>query len=294
MRKTKKKFLCLLILIVCALFSNYFKEEKTESPNLKDEYVSHTLEGKLLKAHYIDVGQGDAIFVELPSGETMLIDAGESSEGEVVKNYIDNLGYTTIDYLVATHPHSDHIGGMAYILKNFTIKNIYMPKVVTNTSTYENLLKTVLKEGLTINTAGNGVTVFNSDDLLVEFIAPVKEYTDLNNSSAVLKITYKNIKLLFMGDAETESEEDITADVKANIIKVGHHGSDSSSSSKFVEKVKPQYAIVMVGVDNKYNHPSSDIIARWEQVGATVLRTDLNSTIVATTNGLDLLVVPTK
>ena len=265
---------------------NVEKEESTQTVNNSEDN---------LKVHFIDVGQGDSIFIELPNDEVMLIDAGESSEEEKVYNYITNLGYNNIDYVVGTHPHTDHIGGLEYIINNISIENIYMPKAVSTSKTYESLLNTITNKNLKVKVAKANVNIISSDNLSVNIIAPNSEsYSNLNNYSAVIKIDYYNNSFLFMGDAEVLSEEEITSDVGADVIKVGHHGSDSSSSLAFLNKVKPKYAIISVGANNQYNHPYDSIISRYESIGAQVYRTDLDGTIVATSDGTNINITKEK
>lgn len=242
-------------------------------------------------SHYIDVGQGDSEFLELPNGQTMLIDASTKDQSDTIIEYIESKGYSSIDYVIATHPHADHIGGMAAVIEHFDIGTVYMPNIETSTKTFENLLETIMDKGLKIKTAKAGVSVLDTADLDIEMLAPVqKSYSNLNNYSAVIKVTYKDTAFLYMGDAETEIEEEITADVSADVIKVGHHGSDTSSSQNFVERVSPRYAIMEVGADNSYGHPKSEIIERWENNGATVYRTDLNGNIIVTSDGQNITV----
>ena len=228
--------ICLCLLVVgCA---NPFVES--------DENTSvSTFSSDTLRVNYIDVGQGDSIFIQLPNKETMLIDAGEAYESENVINYLNNLGITKIDYVVGTHPHTDHIGGLENIVNTFDIGSIYMPKAISTSKTYEDLLTVISNKGLKVKTAKSGVVVLDENNLKLEFIAPNSDnYSELNNYSAVLKLTYLDNMFLFMGDAETLSENEITSDVDADVIKVGHHGSDSSSSLEFVKKVNPSYAIL--------------------------------------------------
>lgn len=250
---------------------------------------------KSMSVHYIDVGQGDSIFIELPNSMTMLIDAGESSKGKNVINYIKSLGFSKINYLIGTHPHTDHIGGLAQVINTFDIEKIYMPKAVSTSKTYENLLNTISAKGLVINTAKAGVNIINTNDIIIDIIAPNNiSYSNLNNYSVVLKIKYKNKSFLFTGDAETLSENEIKTNVSADVIKVAHHGSDSSSGQSFVNKVKPKYAIISVGTNNRYDHPIQSIIDRWQNSGAKVYRTDLNGTIIITTDGTNIDVKTTK
>ena len=280
-----KKIRIVLLIILCLLVvgcANPFVEND-------DKTSISTFSGDTLRVNYIDVGQGDSIFIQLPNKETMLIDAGEVYEVDNVINYLNNLGITKIDYAVGTHPHTDHIGGLEEVINTFDIGSIYMPRASSTSKTYEDLLTTISNKGLKIKTAKSGVVVLDDDNLKLEFIAPNSDsYSELNNYSAVLKLTYLDNTFLFMGDAETLSENEITSNVDADVIKVGHHGSDSSSSVEFVKKVSPEYAIIMVGEGNSYNHPYQSIIDRYESVGAKVLRTDLDGNIVCDSDGVDV------
>ena len=281
MRKIRIVFLtCLCLLVVgCA---NPFVESN-------DMTSVSTFSGDTLRVNYIDVGQGDSIFIQLPNNETMLIDAGEAYMSENVINYLNNLGIKKIDYVVGTHPHTDHIGGLEEVINTFDIGSIYMPRAGSTSKTYLDLLTAISNKGLKVKTAKSGVVVLDDDNLKLEFIAPNSDsYSELNNYSAVLKLTYLDNTFLFMGDAETLSEDEITYDVDADVIKVGHHGSDSSSGIEFVKKVSPEYAIIMVGEGNSYNHPYQSIIDRYENVGAKVLRTDLDGNIVCDSDGVDV------
>lgn len=242
-----------------------------------------------LKIHYLDVGQGDSTLIELPNGETMLIDAAEKSEASKIIQYIKDLGYNKINYIIGTHPHTDHIGGLASIIESFEVGSIYMPKVVATSKTYENLLTTIANQNLKIKTAKKGLNIIDTEKLKIKILSPSKnEYNNLNNYSAVLKLTYQNHQFLFMGDAEKEIEEEIANDVAANVIKVGHHGSNTSSSESFVKQVKPNYAIISVGDNNKYNHPSDEIVNRWLNIGAKIYQTNKEGTIIVTSDGTNL------
>lgn len=265
------------------------EEPPVENKNDKTTNNNTTIKNNKIKIHFIDVGQGDSIFIELPNNTTMLIDAGETSKEQIVTNYIKVLGYSKINYLIGTHPHTDHIGGLAYIIDNFSIESIYMSNAVSSSKTYENLLTKISEKSLKIKNAKAGVNIFSNNNLKIEIIAPNSDsYSDLNNYSVVIKITYEKRTFLFMGDAETKSEKEIVTDVSADVIKIGHHGSDTSSGQSFVDKVNAKYAIISVGNNNKYNHPYRTIIERWTNIGATIYRTDLNGNIVVTSDGNSL------
>lgn len=287
-KKTLSVSAALVVLVLACLGIFSFGNS---DDNTKNNSEAHT---EKIISHYIDVGQGDSEFIEFPDGKTMLIDAGTDKYGETVVDYVKNLGYSKIDYLVGTHPHADHIGGMADVVNAFEIGNIYMPKVGTNTKTFENLLDTIQSKDMIINTAKAGMNIVSSDenDYSADILAPIKdEYDDLNNYSVVIKITYGDSKFLYMGDAEEEIEDELIgsgADVKADVIKIGHHGSNTSSSSDFVKSVGADYAVFSVGKDNDYGHPHSQTVKRWKNIGAEIYRTDEQGTIVISSNGSDI------
>lgn len=224
-----------------------------------------------LKVYFFDVGQADSMLIQ-NNGENMLIDAGNNEDGEMLVNNLKTLGVEKIDYLVGTHPHEDHIGGMDDIINNFSIGKIFMPRVSTNTKTFEDVIDAAKNKGLQIETPkiGDEFTV-GSANCNVAYVGDNKE--NLNLSSIIIKLNYNNLGYLFTGDTEAEIENKINVG-KINILKVGHHGSDTSSSEKFVKETAPEVAIISVGKDNSYGHPSVEIIKRYEEVGSKIYRTD--------------------
>ena len=240
-----------------------------------------------LRVSFIDVGQGDSEFIELPNGETLLIDAGTNETGADVVNYIESLGYSSIDYVVGTHPHEDHIGGLDDVINSFEIGSVYMPKVTADTKTFEDVLDAVDEKGLTINTAKAGVTLVDGDGLSVKMLAPVlDEYDNTNDYSAVIRIVYDDTSFIFMGDAEQYAEDLITGDVDSDVLKVGHHGSSTSTGEAFLERVSPSYAVISCGLGNSYGHPHTETIEKLG--GIPVFRTDEMGTIVATSDGSEI------
>ena len=244
-----------------------------------------------LAVHYLDVGQGDAIFIELPNDETMLIDAGENYRGEGIISYIEAAGHRKIDYLIGTHPHADHIGSLAYIVRNFEIGQIYLPKVGSNTKMYENLLKAVKKKGLTVKNGKAGVNVAAGDDFSADMLAPVTiDRDNLNNCSIVLKITYGDTSFLLTGDAETAEMKSIKGDVSADVLKAGHHGSKTSTTKKLLKKIKPEFTVISCGKNNDYGHPHEEVLKALKAIGSRVYRTDRDKTVVIISDGREYTV----
>lgn len=286
--KEAKKYLgtiAIIVLIGIYLFTNKDNLENTagEQNNLNNTISVYTED--IIKVHYIDVGQGDSTFIELPNKETMLIDAGERDYGEKVYEYINELGYTDVDYVVGTHPHTDHIGGLSDVISRVEVSCVYMPNATSNTKTFQNLLTLIKNEGINTKLGKAGVTVIEEEDLVVKMLAPTQDFEDLNNTSIVLKITYKDVSFLFTGDAEADSEKEILNDVKCNVVKVGHHGSNTSSTAAFVAACDADYAIISVGKDNDYGHPKAKIVNRWKVSGAKIYRTDESGSIIVSSDG---------
>lgn len=249
-----------------------------------------TTNGKKLKVHYLDVGQGDSEFIELPNKKTILIDAGVAERGSGIVSYIKKLGYSKIDYIICTHPHSDHIGGMPEVINSFDVGEIYMPQTsesdTPTTQVYRNLLTAIKNKNITTHRATSGVKLLNENNISANLIAPCgTNYNDLNQYSAVLMLQYGNNKFLFMGDTGTVSENEITSDVKADVLKVGHHGSKTSTGTAFLNKVNPKYAVIEVGKDNTYGHPTEQCLSRLQAIGASIYRTDQSGTIIFTSDG---------
>lgn len=278
-RKLLSLFLLLSVLLSCAGC-------KAVDPGAD---LAVPADGKTLTVSFLDVGQGDSIFIELPDGDTMLIDASESDQAEGIIDYVQHRGHDTLDYVVATHPHADHIGGMAQVLKAFEVGEIWMPDTDSTSKTYENLLETIEDKKIPLHVATAGKTILSEESLVISLIAPCSdEYNDLNNYSAVVSLTYGKTRFLFTGDAEVQSEEEILASgvsLSADVLKLGHHGSSTSSSEAFVKAVNPKWGVISCGEGNSYGHPHAETLARFGALGIELLRTDLMGTIVMTSDG---------
>ena len=279
-------FSSLLALPACSASGSAEKGEFLPEAQNDTVYALVGDEGEL-RVSFIDVGQGDSEFIELPNGETLLIDAGTNETGADVVNYIESLGYSSIDYVVGTHPHEDHIGGLDDVIRTFDVESVYMPKVTADTKTFEDVLDAVAEKGLSINTAKAGVSIVDGEDLSVKMLAPVlDEYDNTNDYSAVIRIVYDDTSFIFMGDAEQYAEDLITGDVDSDVLKVGHHGSSTSTGEAFLERVSPSYAVISCGFDNSYGHPHTETIEKLG--GIPVFRTDEMGTIVATSEGSEI------
>jgi len=271
----------IILTVVVSIVSNY---------GLSGEY--EILEDRL-NIFCIDVGQGDCTYIVFPDGKNMLIDAGEKDSE--VYYLLENYKIEKIDYLVITHPHSDHAGGMEDIIEKFWVEKIIMPDASSPATFFDNLLDTIDKRNIPVVQAKEGVVIHKEEDLTAEIISPDEDgYNDLNNMSAVIKITYGENEFLFMGDAEIEAEENISADVNADFIRIGHHGSNTSSSESFLIRVKPQYAVISVGEFNSYGHPHDEVIKRYEDLGTEIYRTDQMGTISVVSDGKNITIKPQK
>lgn len=294
-KKPFKNVLLLILLSLILLFSGCGEivERMEAEPAPPPEVAVRLSDAESdFSIHFIDVVQGDSIFI-VSGGETMLIDAGDAKYADRVIKYLEDRGIKRIDYVVGTHPHADHIGGLARVIESFEIGGVWMPNIVHTTKTYENLIDTITKKGLTVSYPNPGESAaFGLAEVSV--VAPFKmDKKALNNCSIVLRIAYDGFAFLFTGDAETKVENEIIAskaNISADVIKIGHHGSTSSTSENFLRIVDPHYAIILVGEDNSYGHPMKAILNRLESHGVGVFRTDEQGDIVVAVEDGEIVV----
>ncbi len=247
-------------------------------------YKNNNSNNENLSIYFMDVGQADSIMIKL-GNEYALIDAGNNADGNLLVDYFKSIGINKFEYVFGTHAHEDHIGGMDDIINNFEIDNFYMPDVITTTKTFEDVLDALDAQNVEFDTPKIGDT-FTLGDAKINILYVGTDKSDLNNTSIVLRLDYKDTSYLFMGDATSVVEQEISKDnIEADVIKIGHHGSQYSSTESFIQKVNPTYAVISVGKNNSYNHPSDTIIKRLTDNNIKIYRTDIDGTIKIDSDG---------
>ena len=288
-RKKKKshKLLSTLIAIIILVLGGYFAKDELNPP-------SYEIPDGTMQVHFLDVGQGDStLFVT--DGGAVLVDASVKDAGPTIVEYLKKHGVTKLDYFILTHPDSDHIGGALEVVKSFEIENVIMPNRPHTTAAYRNLLEAIDERDINVIMAESD-GVYNVGDLEMTILAPVKgrEYSDNNNWSVVHIARFGNIKIMMTGDASKESESILleTYDVsvlKADLLKVGHHGSNSSTTAGFLKAVDPDYAVISCAIDNDYGHPHAEVVSRLKNAGVTYRVTAEEGTIVYITDGTSIV-----
>ena len=248
-----------------------------------------------MMVEFIDVGQGDCTLIT-DSQAVILIDGGESGEAQTIINYLKNKNITKIDCCIATHPHSDHIGSLAKVFEEFEVVDVIMPeipeKIIPTTTTYERFLTQLSENVENVILAERGAT-YSYGQMTLKILGPVNTYDDLNNMSVVAKVIFGETSVMLTGDAETLSEEDMLAfkgaDYSADILKVAHHGSKTSSTDLWLKAVNPQYAVISCGVDNDYGHPHKQLLNRLKKMNIEYYRTDLLGDITFESDGKEFI-----
>jgi len=266
--------------IQSGILDEYLQPEKVQKIEVPD--------GEM-EVHFIDVGQADCALLT-SGGHFMLIDGGNNDDAEHIVTYLQNAGVKKLDLVVGTHPHEDHIGSLDAAIEAFDIGAVYMPDVSADTETYRDVLDAVKGKGLQVQHPVPG-DVLDFNGLPVEIFGPVKEYSNLNNHSIVLRVSVGETAFLFTGDVEIEGEYDILEqgfDISADVLKVSHHGSSGSSVEEFLAYTDADYAVISVGEENIYDHPEAVTLKRLQNYGMEIFRTDEQGTIVCDTDGKNI------
>jgi competence protein ComEC len=250
----------------------------------------------LFRVTYLDVGQGDSAVVQSDSSN-LLIDAGTNATANSLVKEFKNMGIGKFDVVVGTHPQEDHIGGLDTVIRQFDIGKIYMPKVSATSRTFEDVLRAIQGKGLTVSTPVAGSS-FNLGSAGCSILAPNSQsYENVDNYSIVIRVGFGANSFLFTGDAQVDSEKEMLVRgyiLKSDVLKVGHHGSWTSTSPDFLKSVSPQFAVISVGKDNSYGHPHRETLEKLSEGGIKVYRTDLNGTVTFTSDGSNLAVQTEK
>ena len=281
----KQKLLALLLALGILLCGCDVAVVPAPQPSLSDS------EGTL-SVHYIDVGQADAILLET-EGKFMLIDGGNKDDSQLVVSYLEQQGVTELEAVVCTHAHEDHVGGLPAVLAVYPTKAVYAPTKTYSSKIFDSFLYYVDQQGLDVTIPSPG-QLLTLGDMIITFVGPVQSYAEPNDTSIVLSAFFDDIRFIFTGDMEVAAENDMLdywgeqMDWDSTVLKVGHHGSSTSSGYRFLYEIDPEYAIVSVGEDNSYGHPHEEVVSRYADAGIPLFRTDELGHIVVTADGSDV------
>lgn len=291
MRKILFVIGCILFLVGCSSNQNTISnnDEINNRTKTTETEATEPISSKkdLLRVHFIDVGQGDSILIESPNHHYMLVDGGTRSAGQDVVAYLSSLKINKLDYVVATHPDADHIGGLISILNSIEINNFIDSGKVHTSATYEEILKLVQSKNISFDVAEINDELLLDEKLQISVLSANENAKDNNDASIVLKVVYDNISFLLTGDAGVELEKEMVDNfnMSATILKAGHHGSNTSSFLPFIKEVKPEVTILSYGQDNSYGHPHYEVIQNLQQVGSKIYGTAESGTIIVETDG---------
>lgn len=286
MNYMKKYFNIIVLLISITFLISGCIDSKSSQPSNSSTNSSE------FTVHYIDIGQGDSELIQI-NNKNLLIDAGPTKSTDKLLSYLNSINIKKLDYVIATHPDEDHIGGMSTIIHTYPIEKFYAPKKTVTTKAFEHMITELKSKNMNIDVPKPGMQLDLGENIKAQIIAPNNtKYEDTNNYSIVLKVSYGNTKFLFTGDAEKLSEREIldkNYDISSNVLKIGHHGSSTSTSDEFLDRVSPEIAIISCGKDNKYGHPHKETLRKLKNRNIRIYRTDIDGTIVLTSNGKNIV-----
>lgn len=280
--RTKRIITCIIILALCLPFiahNNVF--DLFKNPSLPSNY-----ENADFTIHFIDVGQADSALV-ICDNRAMLIDGGNVADSDLIYTYLKKLNVQHLDYIICSHAHEDHVGGLSGALNFASVGKVFAPVISYDTRAFSNFVKYVEKQNTSITIPSSGDEFFLGS-AKVTILGPVRDTENTNNSSIVLRIEYGNTSFLFTGDAEREAEKDILDagfTLSSTVLKVSHHGSSTSTSYPFLREVMPDYAVISVEANNSYGHPHEEVISRLQDADVKVFRTDIQGDIICTSDG---------
>ena len=273
----------ILIMLLCFLSCAAVPAEETEEFLLSRDQL-HVI--------FLDVGQGDSILILSPSGQNLLIDTGETDAYDALQAGLARYGVSRLNHVIATHPHSDHIGGMYRVLGDYDAETLYTPDTTADSRIAEKMLESAENNNVTLRKAADGVAVALGDDVKLEMYSPFSDAEeDLNNLSPIMLLTYGETSFLFTGDADSETEAKVLQkhpQLSADVMKLGHHGASTSNSPEFLDAVSPQIAVCSVGADNTFGHPHESVVGYLAEHGITLLRTDLLGNIILSSDGVSV------
>lgn len=288
-RKSKKQYIATVFAAIIILIAGVIYAIDTLS-NPQQNIPASTV---ILSVQFIDVGQADSTLITLSTGETMLIDAGEATEATPIFEELDERNIDDIDILVATHPHSDHIGGMRSIVERYDIGRVLIPNMSSDSKTYTNMINSLNSKDITIDEAYAGYSFFLGSAQCIVVSPNAEDDKDANNESIVIYLDYGDTDFLFTGDMEEWAEDrvlDAHYYIDADVLKVAHHGSSTGSCEAFLAAVSPDYAVISCGLNNSYGHPHTDTLDRLYEIGARIYRTDVLGDVLFVSDGKTLTI----
>ena len=286
-QQAQNHLITILLALVIAGLSMWFGAGRDRG-NAPDAAAT-PVPGSGLAVTYLDVGQGDCTLLQC-DGQTMLIDAGIGEQANHITTYLRQQGVKSIDYLVCTHAHADHCGGMKAVIAAFPVHTLYSSVTSSSNGAFQRVMRAAETANLAITVPDVGDT-FALGSATVTVLGPQKHYSDVNDQSLILRVDYGSNAFLFTGDAEYQSETDVLdagENVRCDVIKAGHHGSRTSTGYRLLYEAQPKYAVISCGAGNEYGHPHDDTLSRLRDADVTVYRTDLNGTVVCRSDGTNL------